>query len=565
MCAKRVVAVSLFLFVTGVAAAGTVVSGPITTDTTWDLTGSPYMLSGDVTVLSGITLTITPGVEVQIFTATDELIVDGSLIAEGTSDQGILFRGQSSGDLGGSVVLRPDVIFPELQVLRLRHCDFRALGREHFGHEAALFVEAGAQPTVERCEFSSNFKDVRGGEDSFVHFADNSAVYRVIDRPLGTADLCWPPGVYQPDERNVVIEVGASLTLEPGVIVNLFDANLALVVDGHLTAVGNDNLPILLRGESSVSNGGALYLKGTSTALVEKVRFENLGRQHFLNAALRVDSPAVPHVRDCDFAGNYQDVLGVECVFDNFADNEAVYIVSNGVPCRDHYLWPKGIYQLSEAVRVDAGTQLVMEAGVELRLFDPNFNFEVSGDLRMEGTAQEPIWIHGASPTSPGASVALEAGSDATIAYARFEFLGRKHFRYESALWMEDARCSVQRSIFHRNDEWGIQATDSSPRVHRHAVMPHHLDHTRHDDLRHPRRGRIVPRLARVPEGDRFVDPQAHRLLAVAVLEVQADGREGRPLGAAPEGLRIDQHAVHVEDDGFHASGCGARVHGGAL
>ena len=44
--------------------ADTYVSGTISTDTTWDLAGSPYRLSGNLTVQSGTELTIATGVEV---------------------------------------------------------------------------------------------------------------------------------------------------------------------------------------------------------------------------------------------------------------------------------------------------------------------------------------------------------------------------------------------------------------------------------------------------------------------------------------------------------------------
>jgi len=64
-------------------AQGTNVSGPIVIDTIWDLGGSPYIVTGDVTVLSGVTLTIEPGVIVK-FDGFYSISVNGTLIAIGT-------------------------------------------------------------------------------------------------------------------------------------------------------------------------------------------------------------------------------------------------------------------------------------------------------------------------------------------------------------------------------------------------------------------------------------------------------------------------------------------------
>jgi hypothetical protein len=70
----------------------TYVSGVIDTDTNWTVADSPYLVTGDLTVSEGVTLTIEPGVEVR-FATTDalssgqdpdrvELIVAGTLVAD---------------------------------------------------------------------------------------------------------------------------------------------------------------------------------------------------------------------------------------------------------------------------------------------------------------------------------------------------------------------------------------------------------------------------------------------------------------------------------------------------
>ena len=100
----------LLLVPVGIASNGTHVSGTISTNTTWTLSGSPYVVDGNVTVSSAATLTVNPGVVVKFNGSLRELRVEGKLTAIGTASQPIVFTsiqddsvgGDSNGDGGAS-------------------------------------------------------------------------------------------------------------------------------------------------------------------------------------------------------------------------------------------------------------------------------------------------------------------------------------------------------------------------------------------------------------------------------------------------------------------------------
>ncbi|MCH7763557.1 MAG: right-handed parallel beta-helix repeat-containing protein [Candidatus Marinimicrobia bacterium] len=99
--------------VTDVAFYGvTLMSGTLYGPNTWTLANSPYLITGDVTIGSESSLTIEPGVEVRFVPSSDdlnsgndvnrsELYVYGTLIAEGTASDHIIFTSNSESPSSG--------------------------------------------------------------------------------------------------------------------------------------------------------------------------------------------------------------------------------------------------------------------------------------------------------------------------------------------------------------------------------------------------------------------------------------------------------------------------------
>lgn len=92
--------IAIFFTVTRVACAATTVSSNITTNTTWNTAGSPYVITKNISVSDGVILTLEPGTIVK-FKSGKILTVYGGLISNGALGQEIFFTGYKDDAHGG--------------------------------------------------------------------------------------------------------------------------------------------------------------------------------------------------------------------------------------------------------------------------------------------------------------------------------------------------------------------------------------------------------------------------------------------------------------------------------
>jgi len=128
--------------------ADTPVSGPITSDTTWTLLGSPYIVIGDVGVMDGVTLTIEPGVEVRFDGWYKlEVLQVGTLYAVGTPNFPIILTSNQSspnpGDWYG-LLLQGD------STLKFCHVEYGVFN---------IQIYRSTSSTIENCIISDSSQD----------------------------------------------------------------------------------------------------------------------------------------------------------------------------------------------------------------------------------------------------------------------------------------------------------------------------------------------------------------------------------------------------------------------
>jgi hypothetical protein len=98
---RILLAAAILGLLAAIEAQATNVSSNVTTNTEWMVAGSPYVITAPISVNSGVTLTVDPGVVVE-FWSGNYLIVNGTLMAVGTSASPISFTSASATPAAGN-------------------------------------------------------------------------------------------------------------------------------------------------------------------------------------------------------------------------------------------------------------------------------------------------------------------------------------------------------------------------------------------------------------------------------------------------------------------------------
>ncbi len=317
-------------------AAATTVNGVLTGDRTWTKDGSPYIVTGTVTVYNG-TLTIEPGVIVQ-FNASRSLQIgttSGSarLVAQGTPEDPITFTGNNDwgqlsfgANTAEGTILEHCIIekngynnYPLVNVfssnVTIKNCTFRNTPNSGLAIDSGVpTLEANTYTGIGSYPISINQARSISAVDNTSTFDEsntNNLIYYAgghIDQDTSIADA----GIPYYCAGSFGVFYGAVLSIAPGAEIQ-FAANQSLLLGnytspGKLVAQGSETDPITFTGNN---DWGWLYF-GKNTAegtILEHCIIEKNGYNNY--PLVNVFSSNVT-IKNCTFRNTPNSGLAID-------------------------------------------------------------------------------------------------------------------------------------------------------------------------------------------------------------------------------------------------------------
>ncbi|MEO0603855.1 MAG: hypothetical protein AAF211_20635, partial [Myxococcota bacterium] len=313
-----------------------------------------------------------------------------------------------------------------------------------------------------------------------------------------------------------VVDVTAMLTIEPGVVIEFeSDAGLGVYDNGFLNAEGTAEAPIVFRGlrdergfwrgvhteadtvleHVSVENAGSNYVYCCNEAAAVFAKDGRLSMESTtirdsgaLGLALRngvtltrygqntiTGSVDAPVRADFELAGNFDglgsDYTGNDVDFIELATTR-VDRATTLPPANVPYRVEDGVVDVTDALRIEAGVEIHMQADAGIGVFD-------GGSLDLAGSAGQPVVIRGAQAVRGfwrGIHVETNSLSN-RFSYAEIAHTGSDYVyccNDIAAVYLKGGRLSISDSILSEGSSYGVYANaDAQLQFDRNTIRTH--------------------------------------------------------------------------------------------
>ncbi|MBI5005353.1 MAG: lamin tail domain-containing protein, partial [Candidatus Lloydbacteria bacterium] len=388
-------------------------NGAVSSNTTLHKASSPYLISQyGLTVMNGATLTIEPGVVVKIIGANwTPVTINGTLIAEGTTDEPVVFTAFADDIYGGD--MNGDGICNESNASSTAQCPSPGLwSKLYFKGSGSLLSH-----TIVRY----------GGA-----WLDNMTFVA----------------------RTSILDEGANITMRDSIVEYSGGHGLSLSASNGVvrdSVFRNNNKENYYSPNNStgifVSDGNPIVVSNTFTGNTTGLSASGGGTyQNNIFTNNTRDTLRASNFRDAIISGNSGSGNGTNAILLDGLLTSAyatTTLQKNGLP----YL----VTSYTDA-RVAASSSLVIAPGVTIKF--SGRNMIVYGDLSTEGTAEDPVIFTSAYDNSDGndalgrgansgtvnrmPGVVFQAGSTSNISGAKFKFMNTALSYLNSPITLSD-------------------------------------------------------------------------------------------------------------------------------
>ncbi|AEE49027.1 CARDB domain-containing protein [Haliscomenobacter hydrossis] len=366
------VTILLMIYIVQKFQAQTTVNTTINNNTVWTTAGSPYLVGSSASIATGATLTIQPGVVVKFINDLDDFIVNGNIVAQGTSAQPIVFSSSKDDQYGGDsnkdgTATRPtDRDWRSILIKAnngagsiFSNCLFR-YGGYYFNSSATIEIE-GSNATISECTFFNVNKAIlvrQGGKPSVSKCRFENVTIMAITISLGSEPLLAENtyvknginglgilgGSYLQTasyllkkinnqsfpfqsyviEGAITLEPSVNLSIEPGVVIKFASQYVEYSFRGNLKAEGTAAEPIVFTSIKDDEYGGDSNNDGTaskpsdqdwrsinvnnSVSSLKNCLFRYGGYYFGGDAALDIGN-SNPRIESCTFFNNHKSLF----------------------------------------------------------------------------------------------------------------------------------------------------------------------------------------------------------------------------------------------------------------